>query len=61
MARCWVSEASDAILMVWGEVLVGFLLFDSLIVDASMSTPILLVGVFVLCVVSFDCFGVVLW
>jgi hypothetical protein len=36
MARCWVSEASDAAspLGVWGWL--GFLLFDFFIVDASI-------------------------
>lgn len=55
MARCWVSEASDAALTricpLWGwgvVVLVGFWLFDFLIVDASIApawtSPVALVG-----------------
>ena len=48
MACCWVSEASDAARGFLGLGLVGFLLFDSWIVDASIHTHWkLLVGVFV--------------
>ena len=51
MARCWVSEASDAGSALCGVGAVGFLLFDFLIVDASISartcsclSPLLLFG-----------------
>lgn len=36
MARCWVSEASDAPGPFCSGALVGFWLFDFLIVDASI-------------------------
>lgn len=51
MARCWVSEASDAALaqgFLRGAgvlVLVGFWLFDFLIVDASIAPAVWFAGV----------------
>lgn len=52
MARCWVSEASGAgDLDGSSQQLVGFLLFDSWIVDASRTHTSFLVCVFVCSVV----------